>query len=36
MVQEPEVPNIVSEDCAPLTDGIRQLLGITFSCAASV
>jgi hypothetical protein len=36
LVQEPEVSNVMSEDCAPLADGISQLLGITLSCAASI
>jgi len=36
LVQEPKVSNVVSEDCAPLADGIGQLLGITFSCAACI
>jgi len=36
VVQEPEVSNVMSEDCAPLADGISQLLGITLSCAASI
>jgi hypothetical protein len=36
LVQEPEVSNVMSEDCAPLADGISQLLGITLSCTASV
>jgi hypothetical protein len=36
LVQEPEVSNVMSEDCALLADGISQLLGITLSCAASV
>ena len=36
LVQKPEVSNVMSEDCAPLADGISQLLGITLSCAASI
>jgi hypothetical protein len=36
LVQEPEVSNVMSEDCALLADGIGQLLGITLSCAASI
>jgi hypothetical protein len=36
LVQEYEMPNVVSEDRTPLADGIGQLLRITSSCAARV